>query len=98
MTSQLKEFTSSAARPLPVILLADVSGSMAAEGKIDALNQSVREMLATFASTDDLRAEIHVAIVTFGGEATTSHPASARERGEVERHGRPMAARRWARR
>lgn len=80
MPSQLKEFTSAAARPLPVILLADVSGSMAAEGKIDALNQSVREMLATFASTDDLRAEIHVAIITFGGEArlhTPLQPASA---------------------
>lgn len=80
MTSQLKEFISSAARPLPVILLADVSGSMAAEGKIEALNQSVREMLATFGSTDDLRAEIHVAIVTFGGEAklhTPLQPASA---------------------
>jgi uncharacterized protein YegL len=80
MTTQLKQFTSSAARPLPVILLADVSGSMAAEGKIDALNQSVREMLATFASTDDLRAEIHVAILTFGGDArlhTSLQPASA---------------------
>jgi len=80
MTSTLKEFTSSAARPLPVIILADISGSMAAEGKIDALNQSVREMLSTFASTDDLRAEIHVAIVTFGGVAhlhTPLQPASA---------------------
>ncbi|RKH69398.1 vWA domain-containing protein [Corallococcus aberystwythensis] len=80
MTSPLKEFTSSAARPLPVILLADVSGSMAAEGKIDALNQSVREMLSTFTSTDDLRAEIHVAVITFGGEArvhTSLQPASA---------------------
>ena len=74
MTTQLKEFTSTAARPLPVILLADVSGSMASEGKIDALNQSVREMLATFASTDDLRAEIHVAIITFGGDARLHTP------------------------
>lgn len=80
MTAQLKEFTSTAARPLPVILLADVSGSMAAEGKIDALNQSVREMLATFAASDDLRAEIHVAIITFGGVArlhTPLQPAGA---------------------
>lgn len=74
MTSQLKEFTSSAARPLPVILLADVSGSMVESGKIDALNQAVREMLATFASTDDLRAEIHVAIITFGSEVRTHTP------------------------
>jgi uncharacterized protein YegL len=80
MNTQLKSFTSSAARPLPVILLADVSGSMAADGKIEALNQSVREMLATFASSDDLRAEIHVAIITFGGDArvhTLLQPAAA---------------------
>lgn len=79
MNTPLKEFTASTARPLPVILLVDVSGSMAVEGKIDALNQCLREMLATFASTDDLRAEIHVAIVTFGGEArihTELQPAS----------------------
>lgn len=72
--SQLKEFTATAARPLPVVLLADVSGSMAAEGKIAALNQSVRDMLATFSSSDDLRAEIHVAIITFGGEARVHTP------------------------
>ncbi len=69
MNEKLNEFTVAAARPLPVILLADVSGSMSVEGKIDALNNSVREMLSTFASSDDLRAEIHVAIITFGGEA-----------------------------
>ena len=34
----LKDFTVTKPRPLPVILLADVSGSMASEGKIDALN------------------------------------------------------------
>ena len=74
MTSQLKELTPYFARPLPVILLADVSGSMATDGKIDALNQSVREMLATFASSDDLLAEIHVSIITFGGEARIHVP------------------------
>src|SRR5438876_10944541 len=60
--SKLKEFTVSSARPLPVILLADVSGSMAADGKIDALNAAVAEMLAAFAEEDDGRAEIHVAV------------------------------------
>lgn len=75
--SQLKEFTTSAARPLPVILLADVSGSMSVEGKIDALNQAVRDMLATFSGGDDLRAEIHVAIITFGGEARVHTPLQA---------------------
>ena len=67
--SPLKEFTVSAARPLPVILLADVSGSMATEGKIQALNHAVREMIATFQDESDLRAEIHVAVITFGGQA-----------------------------
>lgn len=61
----MTQFTVSAARPLPVILLADVSGSMAAEGKTEAMNQSVRDMLSTFAGSDDLRAESHVAIITF---------------------------------
>ncbi len=74
MNSKLKEFTASAARPLPVILLADVSGSMSVEGKIEALNQSVREMLSTFSSSDDLRAEIYVAVITFGGEARLHVP------------------------
>ena len=80
MTSKLKEFTASAARPLPVILLADVSGSMSVEGKIEVLNQSVREMLSAFSSSDDLRAEIHVAVITFGGAALLHvplQPASA---------------------
>ena len=65
----LREFTVSSARPLPVILLADVSGSMAADGKIDALNGAVSEMLAAFAEEEHERAEIHLAVVTFGGKA-----------------------------
>lgn len=68
--SKLKEFTVSSARPLPVVLLADISGSMAADGKIDALNAAVAEMLAAFAEEEDGRAEIHVAVITFGGEAS----------------------------
>ena len=67
--SKLKEFTISSARPLPVILMADVSGSMAADGKIKALNSAIAEMIETFAEEDDGRAEIHVAVVTFGGDA-----------------------------
>jgi uncharacterized protein YegL len=72
--SSLKEFTQSKARPLPVILLADVSGSMAADGKIEALNLAVREMISTFGAEDDPRVEIQVCIVTFGGEACLHTP------------------------
>ena len=70
----LKEFTVSSARPLPVILLADVSGSMAVDGKIDALNGAVAEMQAAFAEEEDERAEIHLAVVTFGGTASLHVP------------------------
>lgn len=65
----------SSARPLPVIVLADVSGSMSANGKIDALNDAVSEMIATFAEEDDSRAEIHVSVIAFGrGEASVHKP------------------------
>jgi uncharacterized protein YegL len=63
----LKEITVASARPLPVIVLADVSGSMSENGKIQSLNQSMREMLEAFRDEDDLRAEIHVSVITFGG-------------------------------
>ncbi len=72
--SRLKEFTVQNARPLPVILLADVSGSMGVDGKIQALNHAVREMLEAFQDEADLRAEIHVSVITFGGQARTHLP------------------------
>lgn len=75
--SKLKEFTVSEARPLPVILLADVSGSMAAEGKIDALNTAVAEMVAAFAEEDAALAEIRLAVITFGAEARLHQPLAA---------------------
>ena len=71
--SKLSEFTMSTARPLPVIVLADVSGSMAVNGKIDTLNEAVGEMIAAFAEEEDSRAEIHVAVVTFGSEGARVH-------------------------
>src|SRR4051812_9067631 len=51
--SKLKEFTVSSARPLPVIVVADVSGSMGTDGKIEALNAAVAEMLSAFAEEED---------------------------------------------
>jgi uncharacterized protein YegL len=77
--SKLKEFTTAKARPLPVIILADVSGSMGADGKIGALNMAMKEMIDSFGDESDLRAQIEVAIVTFGGGAsvqTVLKPAS----------------------
>ncbi len=93
--SKLKEFTMSSARPLPVVVLADVSGSMSANGKIEALNDAVAEMIATFAEEDDSRAEIHVSVLTFGGSGAALHkplrPANETEWEPMEASGRtPM--------
>jgi uncharacterized protein YegL len=61
------KFTAPKAKPLPVILLLDVSGSMSGE-KIHNLNDSVRDMLNTFSDTESGETEIHVAIITFGAQ------------------------------
>lgn len=76
----MRDFTVSTPRPLPVIVLADVSGSMSQEGKIDALNTSIQQMLEAFAEEVETRAEIHVAIITFGHTAELHVPLTpARE-------------------
>ena len=72
--SRLKEFTAPTARPLPVILLADISGSMAEDGKIQSLNFAVKEMFETLQDESDLRAEIQLAVITFGGKAQVHLP------------------------
>ena len=73
--SELKKFQVQTARALPVIVLADTSGSMSTDGKIDALNLGLREMLDSFKQESRLRAEIQVSVITFGGhQAEVSLP------------------------
>jgi uncharacterized protein YegL len=60
-------------RPLPVILLADVSGSMREYRKIETLNDCVSTMIRSFAAEDTLRGEIQVGVVTFGSEHAVLH-------------------------
>jgi uncharacterized protein YegL len=69
----LSEFTIAVPRPLPVILLADVSGSMGEDGKIDSLNHAVGEMIRSFSLEAPDRAQIQVAVVTFGGGGAKLH-------------------------
>jgi uncharacterized protein YegL len=57
--------------------LADVSGSMAQDGKIDVLNQSISTMIRTFVAEDTIRGEISVGVVTFGGDGAWLHQAPA---------------------
>ncbi|WP_348687857.1 vWA domain-containing protein [Aeromonas bestiarum] len=66
--SDLKKFQVQTARALPVIVLADTSGSMLTDGKINALNQGLKEMLDSFKQESRLRAEIQVSVITFGGD------------------------------
>jgi uncharacterized protein YegL len=73
----LKQFQTQAARPLPVIVLADTSGSMSVDGKIQALNKALKDMISTFASESRLRAELQVAVITFGGNADVHLPLTA---------------------
>lgn len=71
--SKFSDFTTNKPRPLPVIILADTSGSMSVNGKIEALNSAIEEMVEDFRSVEDSRAEIHVSVITFGGVAAQVH-------------------------
>ncbi len=65
--SELKKFQVQTARPLPIIVLADTSGSMSVDGKIEALNKGLKDMISSFSGESRLRAEIQVSVITFGG-------------------------------
>ena len=69
-------FTAPNAKPLPVILLLDVSGSMSG-AKIQNLNAAVKDMLETFRNTENGETEIHVAIITFGEEVKLHQPLAS---------------------
>lgn len=65
--AELKKFQVQTARPLPIIVLADTSGSMSVDGKIEALNKGLKDMIASFSGESRLRAELQVSVITFGG-------------------------------
>ena len=72
------EFTASNAKPLPVVLLLDTSGSMYGD-KIKSLNDAVGKMLGTFTKEESQANEFLVSIITFGGTASLAYsptPAS----------------------
>jgi len=71
--SKLKDFSIATARMMPVIILADVSGSMTAYGKLAALNRAIAETIAIFASEQDAQAPIHVAAIAFDGDGANFH-------------------------
>lgn len=66
MSFDPSKFTTPQAKPLPVILLLDVSGSMSVQNKIDHLNNAVREMIESFAQEEKMETEIIISVITFG--------------------------------
>ncbi|WP_018633617.1 vWA domain-containing protein [Neomegalonema perideroedes] len=71
--SDLKTFIISSPRPLPVIVLADESGSMSEHRKIETLNSALRDMFGGFAQDVNLRAELQIAVIGFGGDGARLH-------------------------
>lgn len=59
-------------RMLPLIILADTSGSMG--GCISDLNKAVKDMINSFKEAKSFKAEIYVSLVTFGGTARLEFP------------------------
>ncbi|MCI9740548.1 vWA domain-containing protein [Proteus mirabilis] len=68
-----KKFTTPAAKPLPVVLLLDVSSSMSGD-KIENLNKAVENMLDTFAQEEKMETEILVSVITFGNQVELQVP------------------------
>lgn len=83
------EFKSQKKRVLPLILLVDTSGSMS--DCIEELNDAAKEMVEELAKQESLRAEIHIAIITFGGSSAKLHlplsPVSEVKLGNFEAYG-----------
>ena len=67
----LNDFLIQKPRPLPVIIAIDRSGSMGADGKIDALNIALKDFINSIKDEDSNKAEIQVALLSFGGENAT---------------------------
>lgn len=60
-------------RSLPVLVLADTSGSMSVDGKIDVLNQSIARMISAFQELDIPGAHVDVGVISFGADQARVH-------------------------
>jgi uncharacterized protein YegL len=67
------EVDQSVPRRLPVLVLADTSGSMGVDGKLEVLNDAIRRMVEAFSQIDVPDCDLGVAVVSFGGEQASFH-------------------------
>lgn len=67
------KFVTETSRPLPVILLLDISSSMSGS-KISELNTAIAEMLVTLTDAEKMDSEITLSVITFGGTAKMHIP------------------------
>ena len=90
--SLLDAYEPVAARTLPVVLLLDTSGSMRADGKIDALNDSVTEMIEALTDVDAGHGYITLSVITVGGDSaelvTNNVPVADIEFSSLKANGR----------
>jgi uncharacterized protein YegL len=61
------------ALPLPVLVLADISGSMGEHGKIQTLNTAIAAMIRDFSAADATNGEITVGVIAFGDDQARVH-------------------------
>ncbi len=69
----LKDVVIKEARPLPVLLLIDNSGSMANE-KINTVNLAIKEMIAEFSSIKNAKGKISIGAISFGNTVEIVQP------------------------
>lgn len=69
----LRDVVIKEARPLPVLLLVDNSGSMANE-KINTVNIALKEMIAEFSAIKNAKGKISIGIITFGNTVEVVQP------------------------
>jgi uncharacterized protein YegL len=73
MSENLNDFVVAEARPVPLILLLDTSGSMSGQ-KIATLNTAIRELVQDLAANETPQGEVHLGIIEFNGEVTVRPP------------------------
>ena len=67
----LNDFVMQKPRPLPVIVAVDRSGSMGADGKIDALNLALKNFINSLQGDSNSNVEIQLSLYSFGSDTAT---------------------------